>query len=69
MYAVVAADRALEANRARDSSHRRFFKGSWSEQRAKRTSNGATGVTKRHKNGSYKGRLGAKKVRFLMQHA
>ena len=26
MHAVVAADRALEANRARDSTHRRFLK-------------------------------------------
>ena len=69
MHAVVYVDGALETKFARDSSHRRFLKGAWSEQRAKRTSNGATGATKSHKNSSYKGRLGVKKVRFLMQNA
>ena len=42
MHAVVYVDGALEAKCARDSSHRRFLKGAWSGQRAKRTSNGAT---------------------------
>ena len=37
MDAVVAADRALEANRARDASHRRFLKGQISGKIAIRT--------------------------------
>ena len=69
MHAVVYVDGALEAKWARDSSHKRFLKGAWSAQRAKRTSNGATRATKSHKNCYYRGRLGVKKVRFLMQEA
>ena len=69
MHAVVYVDGALEAKWARDSSHRRFLKGAWSEQRAKRTSNGAIRVSKSRKNGFYKGCIGIKKVRFLMQDA
>ena len=61
--------RCSEAKNARGCSHRLFLKGTWSEHRAKRTSNGATGATKNHKNGYYRGRLGVKKVRFLMQEA
>ena len=63
MHAVVYVDGALEAKCTRDSSHKRFLKGGWSGQRAKRTSNGSTRASKSHKNGSYKGRLGVKKVR------
>ena len=69
MHAVVYVDGALEKKCARDSSHKRFLKGAWSAQRAKRTSNGATRATKSHKNCYYRGRLGVKKVRFLMQEA
>ena len=69
MHAIVYVDGALGAKCARDSSHRRFLKGAWSEQRAKRTSNGAIRVSKSLKNGSYKGCIGIKKVRFLMQDA
>ena len=64
MHAVVYVDGALEKKCARDSSHKRFLKGTWSAQRAKRTSNGATRPSKSHKNGSYKGRMGIKKVRL-----
>ena len=69
MHAVVYVDGALEAKCARDSSHKRFLKGAWSAQRAKRTSNGATRASKSDKNCYYRGRLGVKKVRFLMQEA
>ena len=69
MHAVVYVDGALEKKCARDSSHKRFLKGAWSAQRAKRTSNGATRASKSHKNYYYRGRLGVKKVRFLMQEA
>ena len=69
MHAVVYVDGALEAKWARDSSHKRFLKGAWSAQRAKRTSNAATRASKSHKNCDYRGRLGVKKVRFLMQEA
>ena len=69
MHAVVYEREALEAKWARDSSHKRFLKGAWSAQRAKRTSNGATRATKSDKNRSYKGHMGIKKVRILMQYA
>ena len=69
MHAIVVADGALEAKCARDSCHRRFLKGAWSGQKAKRTSTGATRATKSDKNRSYKGHMGIKKVRVLMQHA
>ena len=69
MHAVVYVDGALEAKCARDSSHKRFLKGVWSEERANRTSNGATRVSKSYEKCSYEGRLGVKKVRSLMQNA
>ena len=69
MHAVVYVDEALAAKCARDSSHRRFLKGAWSEQSAKRKSNGAIRVSKSLRNGSYKGCIGIKKVRCLMQNA
>ena len=46
---VVGADGALEAKCARDSSHSRFLKGAWSEQRPNRASNGATRASKIYK--------------------
>ena len=61
MHAVVYVDGALEAKCALDSSHRRFLKGSWSGQRAKRTSNGATRASKSYEKCSYEGRLWHKK--------
>ena len=69
MHAVVYVDGALEAKCTRDSSHKRFLKGAWSAQRAKRTSNGATRATKSYEKRCYEGRLGVKKVRILMQNA
>ena len=69
MHTVVFADGALEAKTARESSHRRFLKGAWSEQIANRTCNGATRASKSEKHRSYKGHLGVKKVSFLMQGA
>ena len=69
MHAVVYVDGALVAKCARDSRHRRFLKGAWSGQRAKRTSNGATRASKSYKKCSYEGRLGVKKARILMQNA
>ena len=66
---IFFADGALEAKRARDSSHRLFLKGAWSEQRANRRSNGATRASKSDKNGSDERRLGVKRVSFLMQSA
>ena len=60
MHAVVYVDGTLEAKCARDSSQKRFLKGAWSAQRAKRTSNGATRATKTHKSCYYRGRLGVK---------
>ena len=69
MHAVVYVDGALEAKCARDSCHRRFLKGAWSGQRAKRTSNGATWASKSYQKWYYEGRLGVKKVKILMQDA
>ena len=69
MYTVAFADGGMEAKCARDSSHRRFLKVAWSEQRAKRTSNGAARASKSDKNGFYRDRVGGKKVRILMQNA
>ena len=68
MHAIVYVDGALEAKCTRDSSHRRFFTGAWSGQRAKRTSNGATRATKSNENCSYEGHLGVKKMRFVIQN-
>ena len=51
MHAVVYVDGALDTKCARDSSHKRFLKGAWSGQRAKRTSNGATRAKKNDKHG------------------
>ena len=69
LHAVVFADGALEAKSARVSSHRLFLKGAWSEQKANRTSNGATRASESEKKGSYQGRLGIKKVIFLIENA
>ena len=69
MHAVVYVDGALEAKCARDSSHRRFLKGAWSEQRARRTSNGAARASKSDNKCFSEGRLGIKKGRILMQSA
>ena len=69
MHTVVLADGALEAKSARDSCHRLFLKGAWSEQIANRTSNRAARASKSDNNCSYQGNLGVKKVDFLMQNA
>ena len=69
MHAVVVADGALEAKCARESRHRRFLKGARSEHMANRTSNGATRASESEKKGSYQGRLGIKKVIFLIENA
>ena len=49
LHAIVFADGALEAKSARESSHRLFLKGAWSEERANRTSNRATRASKNYK--------------------
>ena len=69
MHTVVLADGALEAKSARDSRHRLFLKGAWSEQMANRMSNRAARASKSDNNCSYQGNLGVKKVDFLMQNA
>ena len=69
MHTVAFADGALEAKSARDSRHRLFLKGTWSEQIANRTSNGAARANKSDNNCSYQGDLGIKKVDFLLQNA
>ena len=61
MHAVVYEDGALEAKCARDSSQKRFLKGAWSGQRAKRTSNGATRASKSYEKYAYEGRFGGEK--------
>ena len=68
LHAVVFAEGALEAKNARESSHRRFLKGAWSQQIAKRTSNGTTITSKIDKNGFDERRLGVKRVNCLMQN-
>ena len=69
MHTIVFADGALEAKRARDSSHRLFLKGAWSKQIANRTSNGETRASKSDKRCSYQGHLGVEKVVILMHNA
>ena len=64
MHIIFFADGALEAKRARDSSHRLFLKGAWSKQIANRTSNGETRASKSDKRCSYQGHLGSKKWLF-----
>ena len=49
LHAVVFADGALEAKSARESGHRLFLKGAWSEEKANRTSNRATRASKNDK--------------------
>ena len=66
LHAVVFAEGAVEAKNARESSHRLFLKGARSEKRANRTSNRATRASKSEKSSSYEGRLGVKKVCFLI---
>ena len=66
MHTIVFADGAPEGKSARDSRHRLFLKGAWSDQIANRTSNGAARASKSDNNCSYQGNLGVKKVDFLM---
>ena len=61
MHAVVYVDGALEAKCVRDSSRKRFLKGGWNGQRAKRASNGATRASKSHKKPFILGPLGHQK--------
>ena len=67
MHTIAFADGALEAKHARESSHKPFFKGAWSEEKAKRASNGATRAIKRSRIGAHQGRLWMKTVRFLIK--
>ena len=69
MHTVVFADGALEAKSARDSRHRLFLKGAWSDQIANRTSSGAARASKSDNNCSHQGNLGVEKVDFLMLDA
>ena len=69
MHIIFFVDGALEAKRARDSSHRLFLKGAWSKQIANRTSNGETRASKSDKRCSYQGHLGVEKVVILMHNA
>ena len=57
---------ALEAKSARDCSQKLLFEVGTERKIANRTSNGATRASKSGKNGSYEGRLGVRKVNFLM---
>ena len=69
MHAVVAADRALEANRARDSSRRRFLKGPRGGKIAIRTTKRATRASQMGKKGSSLGLSGGKRVMCLIGSA
>ena len=69
MHTIVFADGALEAKGARDSRHRLFLKGAWSDQIANRTSSGAARASKSDNNCFHQGNLGVKKIDFLMQNA
>ena len=60
MHAVVAADRALEANRARDSSHRRFLKSPRGGQIAIRTIKRATRASQKGKRARLEASQGSK---------
>ena len=61
MHTTFFADGALEAKRARDSSHRLFLKGAWSKQIANPTSNGETRASKVIKDALIKAIGGSKK--------
>ena len=49
LHTIVFADGALEAKSARESGHRLFLKGAWSEETANGTSNRATRASKNGK--------------------
>ena len=69
MHAIVFADRALEANRARDSSHRRFLMGPRGGKIAIRTTKRATRASQMGKKGSSLGLSGGKRVMCLIGSA
>ena len=60
LHAIAFAVGAQEAKNERESSHRLFLKGTWSESKANRTSNRATRAMKSDNKCSFKGRLGIK---------